>query len=415
MSCPYDAGTIGSGLKFSLNQGSIQKTMKFSDLKDENAICYIISRENRALVRSFESASFFFLNIINSFEGNVYEEVNPDEPDGKPEKKYDIYLDVVAYTDAKILNILEIDQLRAQGLGENTVNKDTWSNTVRRYCLPGVSCIQDETVKSEPGGIAYWEQVVKDKVENPSSIVNSIVKPFAKLYYTASGIPQPEDLNAAATTTSKKSNSNPGSNTSLDSSSKHKSISGSSLELNGLKSKFDGSDLNIRFEYPASFQHLSNTTIEFPCINGNYNYRDYRFIYGLFHPKKEKVFFTHLIKIDIQTMRVIKFDPLDITADPYKEEGDVVIPMSNERVIIVPAGAPTFVPRSSDAIEVANNDDIDHTNEDEGALIVPFFDLLNKRSLIIVVDAKTFREIGRIVLPNNEIMPFGSQGTFCHA
>jgi len=85
MNCPYHAGTIGSGLKFSLNQGSIQKTMKFSDLKDENAICYVISRENKALVRSFESASFFFLNIVNSFEGSVHEEVNPD---GIPEKKY---------------------------------------------------------------------------------------------------------------------------------------------------------------------------------------------------------------------------------------------------------------------------------------------------------------------------------------
>jgi len=414
MNCPYHAGTIGSGLKFSLNQGSIQKTMKFSDLKDENAICYVISRENRALVRSFESASFFFLNIVNSFEGSVHEEINPDDPDGIPEKKYDIYLDVVAYSDAKILNIFEVDQLRTQSLGDNTVNKDAWSNTVRRYCLPGVSSIQDETVRAEPGGIAYWEQVVKDKVENPSSIVNSIVKPFAKLYYTASGIPQPQDPNAAATSPKSNSDSNIKLE-ALDASSKQKSVSNSSLESNGLKSKFDGSDLNIRFEYPASFQHLSNTTIEFPCINSEYNYKDYRFIYGLFHPKKEKVFFTHLIKLDIQTMRVIKFDPLDITADPYKQEGDVVIPMMNEKVIIVPAGAPTFVPRISDAVEVIDTDDIDYTTEDDGALIVPFFDLLNRRSLIIVVDAKTFREIGRITLPNNEFMPFGSQSTFCHA
>jgi len=411
MNCPYHAGTIGSGLKFSLNQGSIQKTMKFSDLKDENAICYVISRENKALVRSFESASFFFLNIVNSFEGSVHEEVNPD---GIPEKKYDIYLDVVAYSDAKVLNIFEVDQLRTQSLGDNTINKDAWSNTVRRYCLPGVSCIEDETVRAEPGGIAYWEQVVKDKVENPSSIVNSIVKPFAKLYYTASGIPQPEDPNAAVTSPKSNSDSNIKLE-ALDASSKRKSVSNASLESNGLKSKFDGSDLNIRFEYPASFQHLSNTTIEFPCINNNYNYKDYRFIYGLFHPKKEKVFFTHLIKLDIQTMRVIKFDPLDITADPYKQEGDVVIPMMNEKVIIVPAGAPTFVPRISDVVEVIDTDDIDYTTEDDGALIVPFFDLLNRRSLIIVVDAKTFREIGRITLPNNEFMPFGSQSTFCHA
>jgi len=256
--------------------------------------------------------------------------------------------------------------------------------------------------------------VVKDKVENPSSIVNSIVKPFAKLYYTASGIPQPEDPNAAVTSPKSNSDSNIKLE-ALDASSKRKSVSNASLESNGLKSKFDGSDLNIRFEYPASFQHLSNTTIEFPCINNNYNYKDYRFIYGLFHPKKEKVFFTHLIKLDIQTMRVIKFDPLDITADPYKQEGDVVIPMMNEKVIIVPAGAPTFVPRISDVVEVIDTDDIDYTTEDDGALIVPFFDLLNRRSLIIVVDAKTFREIGRITLPNNEFMPFGSQSTFCHA
>jgi len=409
VNCPYHAGTIGSGLKFSLNKASIQKTMKFSDLKDENTISYIVSRESGALIKSFESAGFFFLNIVNSFESGMHEEVSAD---GTTEKQYDVYLDVVAYTDSKVLNVLEIDQLRSQTQGDSSnvkinINKESWTNTVRRYCLPGIPCNPKETAKIDPngaGGVAYWEQVV----ENPSTLVNSLVKPFSKLYHTASGTLQPED---------QKDSSGTGTGNikleELGSTSKNNSSS-SSLELNKLNNKFDGSDLDIRFEFPASFHHLSNVTIEFPCINNDYNYKDYRFIYGLFHPKKENVFFTHLIKIDIQTMRVIKFDPLDTTVDPYNQEGDIVIPMMNEKVIIIPAGAPTFVPRNSDAIPVTETDDIDYTNEDNGALIVPFFDLLNRRSLIIVVDAKTFREIGRINLPEKEFMPFGSQSTFCN-
>ena len=158
--------------------------------------------------------------------------------------------------------------------------------------------------------------------------------------------------------------------------------------------------------------------MEFPCINSNYNYREYRYVYGLFHPKKEKTFFTHLIKIDIQTMRVIKFNPANITADPYQEEGDITIPMMNEKVDIIPAGCPTFIPRvstvftnSKDNTEKNVDDD---PNEDDGAVIAPFFDKLNRRSILIVINAKTFREIGRFNLPNNELMPFGSQGTFCN-
>jgi len=407
VNCPYHAGTIGSGLKLSLNQGSVQKTMRFSEDKDESTICYIISRETGNLVKTFESAGFFFLNIVNSFEGSEYDEVNPDDPEAKPEKKYDIYLDVVAYTDAKILNIFEIEQLRTPNQEKNTINKDTWSNTIRRYCLPGVSPSQGVSFNSS-SGVPYWEQV-KEKVENPKWFVNSLVQPFKKLYHTASGNSMQEENG---------SNSNNASNNSLkpESGNVSKKASSSSLEVNNLNSKFNESDLNVRFEYPASFQHLSNTTIEFPCINNEYNYRDYRYVYGLFHPKKEKSFFTHLIKIDVQTMRVIKFDPMDITANPYEDEGDITIPMMNEKVLIIPAGTPTFVPKPSSEVSANAEDDSDlDTKEDDGALIVPFFDLLNKRSLIIVVDAKTFKEIGRIHLPNNEFMPFGSQGTFCHA
>ncbi|ORX44488.1 hypothetical protein BCR36DRAFT_414984 [Piromyces finnis] len=401
INCPYHAGTIGSGLKLALNQGSIQKTMKFSEDKDESTLCYIISRENGNLIKTFESAGFFFLNIVNSFEGSEYEEVDPD---GKPEKKYDIYIDVIAYSDAKILSVFEIDQLRSSNNKQNTINRDVWSNTIRRYCLPGVCPSQGVPLNSS-SGVPYWEQV-KEKVENPKWFVNSLVQPFKKLYYTASGNPMPEDNN--------NNNSNNSLKPSSDNSSKRASTS--SLDINSLNSKLNESDLNIRFEYPASFQHLSNTTIEFPCINKEYNYRDYRYVYGLFHPKKDKSSFTHLIKIDIQTMRVIKFNPTDITANPYNDEGDITIPMTNEKVMIIPAGTPTFIPRPSNSTEdnVEKDSDID-IKEDDGALIAPFFDLYNKRSLIIVIDAKTFTEIGRINLPNNEFMPFGSQSTFCHA
>jgi len=398
MNCPYHAGTIGSGLKLALNQGSIQKTMKFSDQLDENAICYVISRETGNLVKTFESAGFFYLNIINSFEKKIYQ----PKTDVEEEPRYNVFVDIVAYTNTSILNIFEIDQLRTPNQIDNTVNKKTWSNTIRRYCLPGISSSQVEN--NDSASVPYWEQV-KEKVENPSWFVNSLVKPFVKLYYTASG--NPENANA--------NQSNNSSNDSIKLTplgSSSKKTSASSVEVNPLNSKLNESDLDVRFEYPASFQHLCNTTIEFPCINNNYSYKDYRFVYGLFHPKKEKVFFTHLIKIDVQTMRVIKFDPTSITNNPYDYEGDVTITMSNEKVDIIPAGTPTFVPKPASAI-VHTEDDDDGEIEDEGTVIAPFFDKLNKRSILIFVDAKTFMEIGRINLPNNEFMPFGSQGTFC--
>jgi carotenoid cleavage dioxygenase-like enzyme len=398
MNCPYHAGTIGSGLKLSLNQGSIQKTMKFSDQLDENAICYVISRETGNLVKTFESAGFFYLNIINSFEQKIYQPKTDDNVEEDP--KYNIFVDIVAYTNTSILNIFEIDQLRTPNQIDNTVNKNTWSNTIRRYCLPGVSSSQVET-NNDSASVPYWEQV-KEKVENPSWFVNSLVKPFAKLYYNASG----NSESASAT------QSNNTSNSSLKPSSNDPKKSSSSINLN---SKLNESELDVRFEYPASFQHLCNTTIEFPCINKDYSYKDYRYVYGLFHPKKEKAFFTHLIKIDVQTMRVIKFDPTNITNNPYDYDGDVTIPMMNEKVDIIPAGTPTFIPKPASAIVRPETDDevYDDNTEDEGVIIAPFFDKLYKKSVLIFIDAKTFMEIGRINLPNNEFMPFGSQGTFC--
>jgi len=401
MNCPYHAGTIGSGLKFSLNQGSIQKTMKFSDQLDENAICYVISRETGNLVKTFESAGFFYLNIINSFEQKIYQPKTSDNAEEDP--KYNVFVDIVAYTNTSILNIFEVDQLRKPNEVENTVNKNTWSNTIRRYCLPGVSSSQVET--NDSASVPYWEQV-KEKVENPSWFVNSLVKPFVKLYYTASG--SLENISGNQSVGSSISSLKP-------SPTEGKRLSASLGDMNGLSSKLNESDLDVRFEYPASFQHLCNTTIEFPCINSDYNYKDYRYVYGLFHPKKEKAFFTHLIKIDVQTMRVIKFDPTNITNDPYEYDGDVTIPMMNEKVDIIPAGTPTFVPKPASAIVRPETDDDIHDEgtEDEGAIIAPFYDKLNRKSVLIFIDAKTFMEIGRVDLPSNEFMPFGSQGTFC--
>jgi len=409
MNCPYHAGSIGSGLKLSLNQGSIQKTMKFSDQLDENTICYIISRKTGNLVKTFESAGFFYLNIINSFEEEVYEPQTTENENN--EKKYNIFIDVIAYSSISILNIFEIDQLRAPNKQDN---KSSWTNTIRRYCLPGVLSDQEITSNSNGNG-TYWEQVVKDKVENPSWFVNSLVKPFKKIYYTATGNPESEISEGNTENNLKPSNT---SNSIKRLSGSQNSI-GASRSTVSSNANINVSDLDIRFEYPASFEHLCNITLEFPCINNNYNYREYRYVYGLFHPKKEKAFFTHLIKVDTQTMRVIKFDPTNITSDPYQNEGDITIPMMNETVSIIPAGCPTFVPRVSTVFNNIKDEEKEKyaheedPNEDDGAVLAPFFDKLNKRSILFVIDARTFREIGRFNLPNNEFMPFCSQGTFC--
>jgi len=184
---------LGSGLKFSLNQGSIQKTMKFSDQLDENSICYIISRNTGNLVKTFESAGFFYLNIINSFEEEVYISKTADIVSSDGDKRYNIYVDVVGYTNSYILDVFNIDELRTPSQESNTSKKTIWSNTLRRYCLPSVSCYQN--VESNSSSANYWEQVVKDKVESPSWFVNSLVKPFKKIYYTATGTPEPPEEN----------------------------------------------------------------------------------------------------------------------------------------------------------------------------------------------------------------------------
>jgi len=415
--CPYHAGSLGSGLKLSLNQGSIQKTMKFSEQLDENSICYIISRETGNLVKTFESAGFFFLNIVNAFEEEV-REANI-ESNSEIEKRYNIFVDVISYTDTHILDIFNINELRTPSQESNVLNKTAWSNTIRRYCLPCISCYQD--VINDSSNPTYWEQIVKDKVENPGWFVNSLVKPFKKIYYTATGTPEPpeENTNGASNNTNTNGNINGNNNdkrSSANLSDGKRSTSNSNNNLS--KNEVNQSDLDIRFDYPASFEHLCNITLEFPCINPNYNYREYRYVYGLFHPKKEKTFFTHLIKVDTQTMRVVKFDPANITADPYFEEGDITIPMANEQVYIVPAGCPTFIPKVStvftkeDKNKERNTED--DPNEDNGVVIAPFFDKVHKRGVLFVINAKTFREIGRFNLPNNEFMPFCSQGTFCN-
>ncbi|KAG4091093.1 hypothetical protein H8356DRAFT_1052035 [Neocallimastix lanati (nom. inval.)] len=405
--CPYHAGTLGSGLKFSLNQGSIQKTMKFSDQLDENSICYIISRNTGNLVKTFESAGFFYLNIINSFEEEVYISKTADIVSSDGDKRYNIYVDVVGYTNSYILDVFNIDELRTPSQESNTSKKTIWSNTLRRYCLPSVSCYQN--VESNSSSANYWEQVVKDKVESPSWFVNSLVKPFKKIYYTATGTPEPPEENT-------KTNSNNNINNKKLSTSTDLSGSKNS-SYNNLSNNLNQSDLDVRFEYPASFEHLCNITLEFPCINANYNYKEYRYVYGLFHPKIERAFFTHLIKIDTHTMKVIKFNPSNVTAEPYEEEGDIIYSMMNETVDVIPAGCPTFVPKVSTVFTNSKDDGkkfADDEDEDEGAIIAPFFDKLNKRSILFIINAKTFKEIGRFNLPSNVFMPFGSQGTFCN-
>ena len=123
----------------------------------------------------------------------------------------------------------------------------------------------------------------------------------------------------------------------------------------------------------VSLHKLSNHILEWPAINPQYAAKEYRYVYGL--GAENEQFLYQLIKIDKATEAV----------RIWQENGCY-------------PGKPIFISAPSSK------------SEDDGILLSIVLDSIHKVSFLLCLDAITFKEYGRALLPHH--IPLGLQGTF---
>ena len=119
---------------------------------------------------------------------------------------------------------------------------------------------------------------------------------------------------------------------------------------------------------------LSDCSIELPRINyEKFNAKKYRYVYASGTDRKE--FINRLLKIDVASGKTKAW----------------------QKKLCYP-GEPVFVARPGS------------TGEDDGIILSVVLDAKNKKSFLLILDAKTFRETGKAYVPHH--IPFGFHGNY---
>ncbi|KAJ4293379.1 hypothetical protein N0V90_008662 [Kalmusia sp. IMI 367209] len=132
----------------------------------------------------------------------------------------------------------------------------------------------------------------------------------------------------------------------------------------------DGLEAKVEIEIPFDIGN-----IELPRINDNYHHKPYRYAYGV-HVVKRGFFVDSIIKIDIETQTT-----------------KLWVPETNH----LPS-EPIFVPRPG------------CDDEDDGVLLTVALDSATSQSNLVVIDAKTMKELGRAKMP--VVMGYGFHGVW---
>ena len=126
----------------------------------------------------------------------------------------------------------------------------------------------------------------------------------------------------------------------------------------------------------ATYQVLSDESIELPRINYKANNgRDYQFAYGASVQQGSQDFLNQIVKVDVKNRQTWVWHE----AGCYPSE-------------------PVFVPAPS------------AQSEDDGVLLVVVLDSQNANSFLLILDAHTMTELGRVIVPQH--IPFGFHGSF---
>ncbi|KAF2448415.1 hypothetical protein P171DRAFT_440796 [Karstenula rhodostoma CBS 690.94] len=133
------------------------------------------------------------------------------------------------------------------------------------------------------------------------------------------------------------------------------------FRLESLRSAQGGDDRKAKIELEIPYD-IGN--IELPRINDNYHHKPYRYAYGV-HTVKRGFFVDSIVKIDIETQTTKLWVP-----------GTNHLPSE-----------PIFVPRPG------------CDDEDDGVLLTVAMDSETSRSNLVVIDAKSMKELGRANMP----------------
>jgi len=126
----------------------------------------------------------------------------------------------------------------------------------------------------------------------------------------------------------------------------------------------------------AMYAVLSDESIELPRINYTANNgRDYQFAYGASIQKGSQDFLNQIIKVDVKNRQTWI----------WRESGCY-------------PSEPVFVPAPN------------AQSEDDGVLLVVVLDSQNTNSFLLILDAHTMTELGRVIVPQH--IPFGFHGSF---
>jgi carotenoid cleavage dioxygenase-like enzyme len=129
------------------------------------------------------------------------------------------------------------------------------------------------------------------------------------------------------------------------------------------------------FKNSVSSEQIGDTPIELPRINyGAYNTQPYRFAYGASF-NKDGDFLNQLVKTDIEKKQSVTW---------YREG-------------LYP-GEPVFIAKP------------DGTEEDDGVILSVALDAKQEKSVLLILNARDFTEMGRAMLPHH--IPFGFHGNF---
>lgn len=124
--------------------------------------------------------------------------------------------------------------------------------------------------------------------------------------------------------------------------------------------------------------------LELPTVNPNYAHKRHRFAYGISKADQKSVISDRLIKLDL--------DHSHIESHDLKEGAQVWMESS------VAPGEPIFIPTPGG------------TDEDDGIILSVVLDGKVGTSMLLVLNAKDMKELGRAVM--NQPFPFGFHGSF---
>lgn len=156
-------------------------------------------------------------------------------------------------------------------------------------------------------------------------------------------------------------------------------------------------------------QILYENIIELPRINyQNNNGKNYNYIYAA--GKKEQGYnytFDQLVKINVKTGEVKYWHQQDCYP------GEPVFIQTPKQDSNEPKSTEQSNSHDPKALEIDNLNNLNNniiTNEDDGIITSVVLDIKAGRSFLLILDAKTFQEIGQAHLPHH--IPFGIHGNY---